>query len=43
MPFFPKINSPSDLKEKWVKLEDAVEVYKKEKQKIKKTTPNFIL
>ena len=24
MPFFPKINSPSDLKEKWVKLETAV-------------------
>lgn len=25
MPFFPRINSPNELKEKWVKLEDAVE------------------
>ena len=24
LPFFPRINSPNDLKEKWVKLEDAV-------------------
>ncbi len=23
-PFFPKVNSPNDLKEKWIKLEDAV-------------------
>lgn len=43
MQFFPKINSPYDLKEKWVKLNDQVEVYKQEKKKITKSTPNFIL
>lgn len=42
MPYFPKINSPHDLKEKWVTLEDAVERYKKDK-KITKQTPNYII
>jgi DNA-binding transcriptional regulator YhcF (GntR family) len=30
VPFFPKINSPNDLKEKWVKLQDAVEAKRAE-------------
>lgn len=35
IPFFPKINSPNDLKEKWVKLQDAVDA-KREEFKSKK-------
>lgn len=30
VPFFPKINSPNDLKEKWVKLQDAVDTKRAE-------------
>lgn len=30
VPFFPKINSPNDLKEKWVKLQDAVDAKRAE-------------
>lgn len=42
-PFFPKVNSPNDLKEKWVNLNDSVERYRTEKKKITKSTPNYIL
>lgn len=31
VPFFPRINSPHDLKEKWVKLDDAVAAKRAEK------------
>ncbi len=36
LPYFPKINSPYDLKEKWVKLEDAVKSKKIELNKAPK-------
>ena len=41
MPYFPKINSPYDLQEKWVKLENAVE--SKKAEKVTNSTPNYIL
>lgn len=41
IPYFPSINSPNDLKEKWVKLQEAVD--RKRAEKITKTQPNFIL
>lgn len=39
--YFPTINSPNDLKEKWVKLQDAVS--KMREEKITKQTPNYII
>jgi hypothetical protein len=43
LPYFPRVNSPNDLKEKWVALQDAVDRLRKEKGKITKQTPNYIL
>lgn len=37
VPFFPKINSPNDLKEKWVKLQDAVDTKRMEIKSNNKT------
>jgi hypothetical protein len=37
IPYFPKINSPNDLKEKWVKLQDAVEAKRAEIKSSNKT------
>lgn len=39
--YFPTINSPNELKEKWVKLQDAVT--KMREEKITKQTPNYII
>ena len=39
VPYFPKINSPNDLKEKWVKLQDAVDSKRTEIN----TKKNYIL
>lgn len=43
LPYFPKINSPNDLKEKWVKLQDAVDTKRAELKKPSKNSPNYIL
>jgi len=40
IPFFPKINSPYDLKEKWQKLSDAIDT---EKAKVKAKKSNVII
>ncbi len=40
IPFFPKINSPYDLKEKWQKLSDAIDT---EKARIKANKPDVII
>lgn len=39
IPFFPKITCPNDLKEKWVKLNDAVEAKRREAQETKEKYP----
>jgi hypothetical protein len=41
LPYFPKINSPYDLKEKWVKLESQIK--SKLSEKTNKSTPNYVL
>lgn len=39
--YFPKIYSPNDLKESWVKLQDSV--HRKRAEAATKHTPNYVL
>jgi phage replication O-like protein O len=43
MPMFPSINSPNELKEKWVKLQNQVERYKAERGKQNINTKGYVI